>query len=143
MAAANESSAIIYYPYTELIQEDNGEPQFQKMELILNGDLPADIVEAIRVLREQISINEEAIAGQGYSSASNGHMISSNRDHKKMIGELIDIYKENLGIGGDTSRYERPRTGRGLNPWIAHVKKVQKQKGISYKEAMKIAKQTY
>jgi hypothetical protein len=37
----------------------------------------------------------------------------------------------------------QPRTGTGLNPWITHVKKVQKEKGISYKEAMKIAKQTY
>lgn len=27
--------------------------------------------------------------------------------------------------------------------WIIHVKKVAKQKGISYKEAMKVAKATY
>ena len=27
--------------------------------------------------------------------------------------------------------------------WIEHVKKVAKQKGISYKEAMKVAKSTY
>jgi hypothetical protein len=32
---------------------------------------------------------------------------------------------------------------KGKNPWIAHIKKVQKEKGISYKEAMKIAKHSY
>ncbi len=29
------------------------------------------------------------------------------------------------------------------NPWIQHVKKVQKEKGISYKEALKLAKHSY
>jgi len=29
------------------------------------------------------------------------------------------------------------------NPWIAHVKKVQKERGCSYSEAMKLAKHTY
>lgn len=29
------------------------------------------------------------------------------------------------------------------SPWIAHIKAVQKEKGISYKEAMKVAKETY
>jgi len=33
-------------------------------------------------------------------------------------------------------------TGSG-NPWIQHVKKVQKEKGISYKEALNAAKLTY
>jgi hypothetical protein len=33
-------------------------------------------------------------------------------------------------------------TGTG-NPWIKHVKQVQKEKGISYKEALKLAKLTY
>ena len=30
-----------------------------------------------------------------------------------------------------------------MSEWIDHVKKVAKQKGISYKEAMKVAKSTY
>jgi hypothetical protein len=29
------------------------------------------------------------------------------------------------------------------NPWIQHVKQVQKEKGLSYKEALKQAKLTY
>jgi len=29
------------------------------------------------------------------------------------------------------------------NPWIQHVKKAQKEKGLSYKEALKAAKLTY
>ncbi len=30
-----------------------------------------------------------------------------------------------------------------MSDWINHVKKVSKEKGISYKEAMKVAKSTY
>ena len=30
-----------------------------------------------------------------------------------------------------------------MSDWINHVKKVAKQKGISYKEAMSVAKSTY
>lgn len=30
-----------------------------------------------------------------------------------------------------------------MSPWIEHIKKVAAQKGISYKEAMKIASKTY
>ena len=37
-------------------------------------------------------------------------------------------------------RKSTPGTG---NPWIQHVKQVQKEKGISYKEALKLAKLTY
>jgi hypothetical protein len=33
--------------------------------------------------------------------------------------------------------------GKKTSPWILHVKKVSKEKGISYKEAMKVAKSTY
>ena len=33
--------------------------------------------------------------------------------------------------------------GKKTSPWILHVKKVSKDKGISYKEAMKVAKSTY
>lgn len=33
--------------------------------------------------------------------------------------------------------------GKKASPWITHCKKVAKEKGISYKEAMKIAKQSY
>jgi len=29
------------------------------------------------------------------------------------------------------------------SPWITHVKKVAKQKNISYKEALKVAKESY
>ena len=29
------------------------------------------------------------------------------------------------------------------SPWITHVKAVQKEKGISYKEALKVAAQSY
>ena len=36
-----------------------------------------------------------------------------------------------------------PRPRSGGNPWIQHVKKVQKEKGISYKEALKLAKHSY
>ena len=35
---------------------------------------------------------------------------------------------------------QKPRTG---NPWIQHVKQVQKEKGLSYKEALKAAKLSY
>ena len=30
-----------------------------------------------------------------------------------------------------------------INPWIGHVKSVARQKGISYKEALKVASATY
>jgi hypothetical protein len=29
------------------------------------------------------------------------------------------------------------------NPWVAHVKAYQKENGVSYKEAMKLSKETY
>jgi hypothetical protein len=32
---------------------------------------------------------------------------------------------------------------RAMNPWVLHVKAVAKQKGISYREALKVAKATY
>ena len=37
-------------------------------------------------------------------------------------------------------RRSTPGTG---NPWIQHVKQVQKEKGLSYKEALKAAKLSY
>lgn len=35
------------------------------------------------------------------------------------------------------------RKRKGANPWISHVKKVAKEKGIKYGEALKIASKTY
>lgn len=35
------------------------------------------------------------------------------------------------------------RLGKGLNPWVQHVKAYAKQHGCSYKEALKKAKETY
>ena len=30
-----------------------------------------------------------------------------------------------------------------MNPWVTHVKKVAEEKGISYRQALKVAKETY
>lgn len=37
----------------------------------------------------------------------------------------------------------KKKKAAGANPWIAHVKKVAAAKGISYKDALKVASKTY
>jgi hypothetical protein len=50
-------------------------------------------------------------------------------------GRLINLFYYIMGSSG----IPKPSG----NPWIQHVKKVQKEKGISYKEALKLAKHSY
>ena len=72
---------------------------------------------------------------------------------------MIKKAKEHYGLGLHTAGGGLGLAGTGLSPaggalklagqgkksspWITYVKKVSKEKGISYKEAMKVAKLTY
>ena len=48
-----------------------------------------------------------------------------------------------VAVGGYKKRKVSRRGSSMSNPWIEHVKNVQQQYGCSYKDAMKIAKDTY
>ena len=48
-----------------------------------------------------------------------------------------------MAIGGKRTLKRTHRVSGQLNPWIEHVKNVQQQYNVSYKEAMQIAKKTY
>jgi len=62
-----------------------------------------------------------------------------------IIPLLLKKAKEQYGVGLSPAGGSLKLAGQGkkTSPWIAHCKKVAKEKGISYKEAMKVAKQTY
>jgi len=64
---------------------------------------------------------------------------------KKVSAELGE---SNTSVLIPVSNQNAPSTGaakkvRAGNKWIDHIKSVQKEKGITYTEAMKLAKQTY
>jgi hypothetical protein len=62
-------------------------------------------------------------------------------------GALLQGFEGGFSSGGFSSGGRGPsaksKAAAKHNPWIAHVKKVQAEKGISYREAMKIAKHSY
>ena len=53
--------------------------------------------------------------------------------------------KQGMEIKGlkDKAKKKGKKSSKGGGGWIAHVKKVAKQKKISYKEALKVASKTY
>ena len=55
-------------------------------------------------------------------------------------------HKGPKGKGKPEGKAAAKKAGRksgGASPWIAHVKKVAKAKGISYNKALKVASKTY
>ena len=70
-----------------------------------------------------------------------------------MAGALVGAAAEEGVKRTGVQKKARKKAGLGVSEgagpkkkvssWIEHVKKVSKDKGISYKEAMKVAKQTY
>jgi hypothetical protein len=60
-----------------------------------------------------------------------------------IIPLLLKKAQEKYGIDPTGGTLKLAGQGKKTSPWILHVKKVSKEKGISYKEAMKVAKSTY
>lgn len=90
----------------------------------------------------QIPIYSALIEALGQEGASEEQERAIN---DFQIINQINMYLDDLD-GVDVAQLRsNPQEGSGLksNPWISHVKQVQKKHGISYKEAMKIAKKTY
>lgn len=135
-----------------------------------NATATVNVADPRRIAAALTEINNLArrnIDGMESSVPNQANFIRSNRTLQRMRDNLVQILRgtnPNAMIPAfpqydiedlDTTDreygkqiqnalgYQRFQTGSGINPWIAHVKKVQKQKGISYKEAMKIAKQSY
>lgn len=58
-------------------------------------------------------------------------------------GDQVDPVSAKLLTGNGRKPRNRRSAGGKTNPWIVHVKKVQKEKGLSYKDAITEAKKTY
>ena len=62
-----------------------------------------------------------------------------------IIPLLLKKAKEHYGVGLSPAGGSLKLAGQGkkTSPWIAHCKKVAKEQGLSYKDAMKVASKTY
>ena len=62
-----------------------------------------------------------------------------------IIPLLLKKSKEHYGLGLTPAGGGLKLAGQGkkTSPWIAHCKKVAKEQGLSYKDAMKVASKTY
>ena len=62
-----------------------------------------------------------------------------------IIPLLLKKAKEQYGVGLTPAGGSLKLAGQGkkTSPWIAHCKKVAKEQGLSYKDAMKVASKTY
>lgn len=62
-----------------------------------------------------------------------------------IIPLLLKKAKEHYGVGLSLAGSGLSPAGQGkkTSPWIAHCKKVAKEQGLSYKDAMKVASKTY
>jgi hypothetical protein len=102
--------------------------------------------------------------GQVSGGAISGGKVNRLKKAKKWTAFAVDTAKQGLDLfkkfkggarsGGmeaiqDSSYMRKPKSakatgyGRPANPWIQHVKAYQAQHGVSYKEAMKLAKASY
>ena len=62
-----------------------------------------------------------------------------------IIPLLLKKAKEHYGVGLSPAGGSLKLAGQGkkTSPWIAHCKRVAKEQGLSYKDAMKVASKTY
>lgn len=86
------------------------------------------------------------IASDVLSGGATGAAKKKRAPRKKK--ESVEMGESNTSVLYPVSNQEAPPTGaakrvRGANKWIDHVKAVQKEKGISYTEALKVAAKTY
>ena len=60
-----------------------------------------------------------------------------------IIPFLMQKAKEHYGVGLSPAGGALKLAGQGDTPWIRHCKKVAKEQGLSFKDAMKVASLTY
>jgi len=100
-----------------------------------NGDGLNEILEKVKVFLKNIAIE---VGPKIMKELIVPFLMKKAKEH---MGLGLAPAGKGLSVAGGTLKLAGQ--GKKMSPWIEHCKKVAKEQGLSYKDAMKIASKTY